>query len=158
MVCTASGNDTITGGKAPVTILRAGTGNCTLTGGSGNNIIVGGGGNNTIVGGKNSNILIAGAGKSTINAKGKDNIIVAGTTNQDANDQALMALLNHGGKQTMLAMAAQHSLGAVQSARGMLKNTKVNVTSATFLTVKSNGAANTIIRGPGRNLVLGARR
>jgi cyclophilin family peptidyl-prolyl cis-trans isomerase len=158
VVGTSNGNDTLTGGNAPITIFHAGTGNCTLIGGSGNNVIVGGGGNNTIVGGKNTNLLIAGSGKSTITAKGKDNIIVGGTTNIDANDQALMAIVSHGSRKTMLAMAVQHSMAAVQSARGMLKTVKNHATVATFLTVTPNGASNTIIRGSGHNLVLGAGR
>ena len=106
----------------------------------------------------NTNLLIAGSGKSTITAKGKDNIIVGGTTNIDANDQALMAIVSHGSRKTMLAMAVQHSMAAVQSARGMLKTVKNHATVATFLTVTPNGASNTIIRGSGHNLVLGAGR
>ncbi len=85
--------DTFTGGRAATTLIRSGTGNDKITGGSGDNILIGGGGNDTITGGAGRNLLIAGRGISSLTAKGKSNIVFAGSTSADSNDQALMTLL-----------------------------------------------------------------
>ncbi len=85
--------DVFTGGRAATTLIRSGTGNDKITGGSGDNILVGGGGNDTITGGAGRNLLIAGSGTSSLTAKGTSNIVFAGSTSADANDQALMTLL-----------------------------------------------------------------
>jgi hypothetical protein len=62
--------------------------------GSGPSIVIGGAGANTITGGSGRDVLMAGAGKSTIQAGSGDALIIGGTTDYDANDQALQAILN----------------------------------------------------------------
>ena len=86
--------DILTGGPAATTEILAGSGNATITGGSGNNILVGGGGADTITGGAGNNLIIGGAGNSNLYAEGTGNTIFAGATNEDSNDQALLALLD----------------------------------------------------------------
>jgi cyclophilin family peptidyl-prolyl cis-trans isomerase len=86
--------DVLTGGSAATTEILSGKGNDTITGGSGDSILVGGGGADTITGGSGRNLIIGGSGNSKLYAKGTQNIIFAGTTNQDSNDQALLNLLN----------------------------------------------------------------
>jgi Ca2+-binding RTX toxin-like protein len=85
--------DVLTGGRAATTLIRSGAGNDKITGGSGDNILVGGGGNDTVTGGAGRNLLIAGSGTSSIYAKGTSNVVFAGSTSADANDQALMTVL-----------------------------------------------------------------
>jgi Ca2+-binding RTX toxin-like protein len=85
--------DVLTGGPATTTMIRAGAGNATITGGSGDNVLVGGGGSDTIAGGAGKNLIIGGNGNSNLYAEGSQNIIFAGTTNETSNDQALMNLL-----------------------------------------------------------------
>jgi cyclophilin family peptidyl-prolyl cis-trans isomerase len=89
-------NDVLTGGPAAVTEILAGGGNDTITGGSGDNILLGGGGSDTIVGGRGRNLLIAGSGNCSLYANGSQNIVFAGSTNIDSNDQALLNLLEEG--------------------------------------------------------------
>jgi len=85
--------DALTGGRAATTLIRSGAGNDSITGGSGDNILVGGGGNDTITGGAGHNLLIAGSGTCSLYAKGTSDIVFAGSTNSDANDHALATLL-----------------------------------------------------------------
>ena len=91
-------------------------GNDTITGGSGNNILMGGGGNDTIIGGLGKNLMIGGNGNCNFYAKGSENMIFAGTTNVDSNDQALLNLLQQGSRvsygysvRRVLASAAKSS-------------------------------------------------
>ena len=62
--------------------------------GSGPSIVIGGSGANSITGGSGRDVLMAGAGKSTIQAGSGDALIIGGTTDYDANDLALQAILN----------------------------------------------------------------
>ena len=107
--------DDLTGGPAATTEILAGGGNDTITGGSGDNILVGGGGNDTITGGQEKNLIIGGTGNCSLYAEGSENIIFAGTTNVDTNDQALLNLLEQGSRATygysvrrLLASAARN--------------------------------------------------
>jgi len=88
--------DVLTGGPAAVTEIVGGSGNDTLTGGSGDNILLGGGGNDTIIGGAGRNLMIAGSGTCSLYASGTQNMIIAGSTNLAANDKALLNLLEQG--------------------------------------------------------------
>ena len=62
--------------------------------GGGPSIVIGGSGANTITGGSGRDVLMAGAGKSTIQAGSGDALIIGGTTDYNANDLALAAILN----------------------------------------------------------------
>ncbi len=116
LIGTASYNDVLSGGPAATTEIVAGSGNDTITGGSGNNILIGGGGSDTITGGQGKNLIIAGSGNNcNLYAEGSENIIFTGTTNVDANDQALLNLLDDGlrvsygyGLRRLLASAANN--------------------------------------------------
>jgi Ca2+-binding RTX toxin-like protein len=88
--------DVLTGGPAVTTLIRAGVGKATITGGSGNNVLIGGGSSDTIIGGAGDNLLIAGAGQCSLYAQGAENMVFAGSTNYDSNDQALLNLLAQG--------------------------------------------------------------
>ena len=106
--------DVLTGGPAATTEIVAGAGNDTITGGSGDNILLGGGGSDTITGGLGRNLMIGGAGNCNFYAKGSESTVFAGTTNIDNNDQALLDLLDQGSRanygysaRRLLASAAQ---------------------------------------------------
>ena len=88
--------DNLTGGPAATTEIRAGAGNATITGGSGDNILIGGGGKDTLIGGSGRNLIIGGTGNSTIYANGWQNEVFCGVTSYNANDQALLSVLNQG--------------------------------------------------------------
>jgi len=107
-----AGNDTIqyttsTIGRQAYSISNpamffAGTGNCTLIGGPGDDILVGGGGNCTIIGGGGNDLIIGGKGQSKLysGVRGKPtsnpnngSIIIAGSTIYDQNAAALATIL-----------------------------------------------------------------
>jgi Ca2+-binding RTX toxin-like protein len=132
--------DTLVGGPAALTIIHSGAGNDTIVGGSGNNILVGGGGNDTIVGGSGRDLLIAGSGASTIYADGSSNMVFAGTTNFDANDQALLNLLNQG-PNFIYSYAMRQAMAAAA------RNPALR---ASLLTFQDSGARDTIF-GSGLN-------
>lgn len=89
------GNDSIqvAGGIRLTTILFEGTGNDTMKGGGGLNILVGGGGNDSLTGGKNSDVLIGGLGADSINGSGGGDLIIGGYTTRDHDVMALSAIL-----------------------------------------------------------------
>ena len=108
--------DVLSGGPAATTEIVAGAGNDTITGGSGDNILLGGGGNDTITGGLGKNLMIGGSGNCSLYAKGSENIVFAGSTSDDSNDQALLNLLDQGSRvsygysvRRILASAAKNS-------------------------------------------------
>ena len=70
------------------------SGNDIFYAGSGNSVLVGGSGTNTLVSGRGYNLLIAGSGggNEILGTQG-DNIEIAGSTNYDANETALAAIL-----------------------------------------------------------------
>jgi Ca2+-binding RTX toxin-like protein len=70
-----------------------GAGTNTLTGNGQGNILIGGAGTNIITGGSGRSLLIGGKGQSTITGGASDDILIAGTTTYDANETALMAIL-----------------------------------------------------------------
>ncbi len=139
--------DTLTGGPAATTIIHAGAGNDTITGGSGNNILIGGGGADTIKGGAGDNLIIGGGGNSSLYAEGAENIIFAGTTSDDSSDQALLDLLEEG---------SRVSYG--YSARRLLASAaKTLPTLPTPVTFQDTGARDTIFGSAINNwFVLGA--
>lgn len=132
--------DSITAGPAAMTIIHAGNGNARIVGGSGESIIVGGSGNDTITGGSGRNLIIAGSGNSTINVNGNANMVFGGTTNFDANDQALISLLNQG-PDVMFGYSMRRALASVA------KNPALK---SSLLTFQDTGGHDTII-GSGLN-------
>ena len=118
-------------------MIRSGTGNDKITGGRGDNILVGGGGNDTITGGAGRNLLIAGSGTSSLTAKGKSNIIFAGSTSADANDQALMTLL-----QDKVGMSYGYS-----ARRLLASSARQTATASSPVTFLDSGAHDTIFGG-----------
>ncbi len=85
--------DVLTGGTG-AGIIRGGAGNDILRAGSGNTVLVGGGGNDTLYGGSGACVLIAGSGVCTLYGGSGRSLLIGGSTSYDANDQALLGLLN----------------------------------------------------------------
>jgi hypothetical protein len=83
-VAGGSGND----------ILRGDASNNILAGGAGNDIVLGGAGNDTVSGGAGRDILVGGTGSDVIAGNADEDLLIDGTTSYDANDAALIALLN----------------------------------------------------------------
>jgi cyclophilin family peptidyl-prolyl cis-trans isomerase/Ca2+-binding RTX toxin-like protein len=106
--------DVLTGGPAATTEIVGGAGNDTITGGSGDNILLGGGGTDTITGGAGKNLIIGGSGNSNLYAQGTQNIIFAGTTNEDSNDQAVLNLLDQGSR-LMYGYSARRLLASARN-------------------------------------------
>ncbi|MFO0902889.1 MAG: Ig-like domain-containing protein [Pirellulales bacterium] len=90
------GNDTITAGKWLMarTLFYGGTGNDRLTGGFADSILVGGDGDDVLTGRYGDDVLIGGAGKDSLNGGYGFNLQMGGSTDYDANDAALLSLMN----------------------------------------------------------------
>ncbi len=119
----------------------------TLTGGSGENVIIGGGGGDTIYGGTGKNLIIAGSGNCSITTNGSENMIFCGTTNWDsnANDQALLNLLNEGpmfmysySYRQALANAARHPGNAALQSDVVKLTTYTGARDAIFGSLKNS--------------------
>jgi hypothetical protein len=91
---TATGTATgAAGGIKNIQNVIGSAGNDTLTGSALGNILIGGAGTNVISGGSGRSLLIGGTGSSTIVGGANDDILIAGTTTFDANEIALMSIL-----------------------------------------------------------------
>lgn len=75
-------------------LVRAGAGNDTVFGANGDDVLIGGTGNDRLTGRFGRDILIGGAGEDRLLGSRDDDILVAGTTDYDANDEALCAILD----------------------------------------------------------------
>lgn len=75
-------------------IADGGAGNDSLFGGGGSNILLGNTGNDFLVGGNSRDILIGGEGHDSILGLRGDDIVIGGTTDHDADQAALLDLLN----------------------------------------------------------------
>ncbi len=75
------------------TILNGGAGNDTLSGGSGNNILLGGPGDDDLRGSVNRDILIGGEGSDRLRGGSDDDLLIGGTTVYDNNIAALLQIL-----------------------------------------------------------------
>ena len=94
----ATGSATGVGGGAAGRVFQiqnvvGGAGNDTLVGDAQGNILIGGSATNVITGGSGGSLLIGGPGRATITGGSADDILIAGTTTFDANEAALMAIL-----------------------------------------------------------------
>ncbi len=74
--------------------IYGGSGNDVLWGGGGPNVIVGGTGSTKLYGGAGRSVLIAGASAGVLTAGAGNAIMIAGITSYDANDAALLAILD----------------------------------------------------------------
>jgi len=74
-------------------LIRGGSGNDQLGGGTGNDILLGEAGNDTLLGGDGRDLLIGGLNSDTLDGGAGDDILIAGTTAHDASDAALNQIL-----------------------------------------------------------------
>ncbi len=134
-----AGSETI--GVSPLVTTPAfiygGSGNDTLWGGGGPNMIVGGTGSNKLYGGVGRSVLIAGPGASLLSAGGGDAILVAGTTIYNANDAALLAILDEWNSSESYAMRAADIRGTGNDPLAQNGSYYLNAS-----TVHSNGLVN----------------
>jgi hypothetical protein len=95
-------------GQAGDDIILAGSGNDTLQGGIGNDWISGGAGNDTLLGGNGRDVLVGGLGADRLNttngtsatSDADDDILIGGTTSYDTNKNAIAAIIAEWGKST----------------------------------------------------------
>jgi hypothetical protein len=86
------GDDWIYGGLGD-DFLYGEAGNDYLFGEGGNNSLLGGEGNDQLTAGSGRNVLIGGLGADTLKGARGDDLLIGGTTDYDANDTALRAIL-----------------------------------------------------------------
>ena len=91
------GNDraTIASRVGLPTVLDGGAGNDRLTGGAGNDLLLGGEGDDVLWcrKGWGANVLIGGLGSDQLSGGNDEDLLIGGTTDHDANDEALLAIL-----------------------------------------------------------------
>jgi len=75
-------------------------------------------GNDTLYGGKGRNILIGGTGKDTLVGGAGDGLLIGGTTAYDANDQALLAIMNEWNSSDTYANRAAYVTGKAGGKNG----------------------------------------
>ncbi len=92
-------------------------GNDVLWGGGGPNILIGGAGNDMLWGGKGRSVLIGGTGNDVLAGGCGDTLLIGGTTSYDANDSALLAILNEWNSAADYATRVGHITGGQQAAR-----------------------------------------
>jgi cyclophilin family peptidyl-prolyl cis-trans isomerase len=129
--------DVLTGGSYTC-IIRGDGGNDVLRGGSGNAALVNGAGNSTLYGGSGASLLIAGSGASTLYGGSGPSYLVGGSTSYDANDQALLSILNSLASSRMLTRS-RLPMTPVASGYALVMGT----------TVQSHGLRNTLVPGSG---------
>ena len=85
--------DNFIAGRGGNDLILGREGNDALVGEAGNDVLSGGNGHDWISGGDGKDLLSGGAGYDTLNGDGDENILIGGSTNHDANDSSLLALL-----------------------------------------------------------------
>jgi Ca2+-binding RTX toxin-like protein len=75
-------------------LLYGGEGDDRIKGGGGHDILLGGADDDLLVGGQGRDILIGGVGNDRLVGNADDDILVAGSTDFDANDAALCAIMD----------------------------------------------------------------
>lgn len=83
----------IDGGVTIPCWLYGGAGNDRLKGGGGHNVLLGGSGDDLLTGGNDRDLLIGGTGSDRLVGSAADDILIAGSTDYDASDAALAAIL-----------------------------------------------------------------
>jgi Ca2+-binding RTX toxin-like protein len=129
-------------------ILRGGAGNDTLNASAftGSAVLIGAAGDDTLTGGAGRDILVGGLGSDTLNGGGGDDILIGGTTDFDAVDAALLALLNEWTSARSFADRVNNILGVTTT--GLNAGTYLNTT-----TVHDDGAVDTMDAGAGNDLI-----
>ena len=90
----AGDDDIQVAGDVDVTVeAHGGEGNDRIKGGRGNNLLFGDDGDDLLVGGQGRDLLIGGLGADRIVGNSDDDILIAGTTDFDASDAALRAIM-----------------------------------------------------------------
>jgi Ca2+-binding RTX toxin-like protein len=115
-----AGNDAITVSASVTTPawLYGDDGNDNLSGGAGATYLFGGTGTDTLFGGKGRSILNGGAGGDTLTGSTGDAVLIGGTTSYDANDAALLAILNEWNSTGTYATRAGHVSGGTGGLNG----------------------------------------
>jgi hypothetical protein len=88
-----TGNDNVTGGPGN-DVLRGDVGNDLLFGGADNDVLLGGAGNDQLAGGAGRDLLIGGLGADRLLGEAGEDILIGGTTAHDANDVALLLIMD----------------------------------------------------------------
>jgi Ca2+-binding RTX toxin-like protein len=128
-------------------VLHAGVGDSTLHAGSGNDILIGGAGNDILIGGQGRDLLIGGMGNDTLIAGPGQDILIGGTSQYDANDAALEAVMREWTRQDVdYTTRVGHVTGTL--AGGLNGGYFLNAT-----TVNDDGAADRLNGGPGQSLI-----
>jgi hypothetical protein len=142
-----SGNNLLIGNDQDNILIAGNGGNDTLIGNGGHDVLVGGDGNDLLIGGPNRSILIGGSGHSTLQGGNGDDLLIAGTTPWDAqvDTDALVAIRNEWIRMDESFAQSISNLRG-QTSGGVNGSYVLNTT-----TVTETGAADTLTGGGGSN-------
>jgi Ca2+-binding RTX toxin-like protein len=127
-------------------LLRGGSGNDTLNASSftGPVVLVGGAGSDVITGGSGNDLLIGGTGADTVSGGGGDDILIAGWTDYDANDAALLAVLDEWNSGRDFTSRVNNILGVTTTGLNKVNGVGIYLSTAT---VHDDGSAVDILDG-----------
>ena len=146
----SDGNDVIDANGTfdlPV-ILDGGAGNDTVTGGTGNDILLGSAGSDVLRGHLGRDMLIGGADADDLNGQADDDILIGGSTVHDQDPVALSALMK---EWTRTDLPAVQRVAHLQTGGAGAFNGTTLLDAASLV---DDGALDALVGGPGENWLL----
>jgi PKD repeat protein len=138
-----SGNDAVLAGGGTDYVI-AGTGNDIVDAGDGHDIILGGDGGDVLRGGTGRDLIIGGNGADLILGNGDEDILIAGTTDYDANEAALLAIMDEW-TSSRTYLQRIHNLSQGTAEKSGLDSTKFNSRSnGNYYLIGNDGGRQTV--------------
>jgi cyclophilin family peptidyl-prolyl cis-trans isomerase len=125
-------------------------GNDSLSGGGGPNVLLGGAGKDTLTGGKGRSLLIGGTDSDSLSGGSGDAVFIGGTTDYDANDRALLTILN----EWKSGAAAKTRMAHLTGTSGGLNKLDGAAVFLDRVSVHDDAANDALVGGSGANLFL----
>ena len=144
VVTTGPGNDRIWSGGGD-DLIRAGGGNDRVDAGRGNDIVLGEAGRDWVAGGGGRDLLISGLDRDVLLGGGSDDILIGGTTDYDATDSALRAILGEWTSNSGYLTRVRN----IRSGGGSLAGTGIKLEAG--VTVHDDGESDTLKGDSGRD-------
>jgi cyclophilin family peptidyl-prolyl cis-trans isomerase len=146
-----AGNDTlrVSNSVSVPAWLYGDAGNDSLSGGGGPTVLFGGAGNDSLVSGNGRSLLIGGAGNDSLAGGAGGAVLIGGTTDYDANDRALSAILGEWKLNTPAKTRMAHLTGT----KGGMNNINAVPLFLDRVSVHDDAAKDALVGGTGADLI-----